>query len=696
MEPIEFLQQSLELRSHAAFFRDRSPCTGIRWEVANGADISEGQVLGNFLFTQQPPVPIVSPMDGVVLRRFEPDGTALDQRPSQLIVLLAPPRVRGEDASWTNIAPLTADTGLLVLAGQPTAKVEDNTIVATWPFSAAPSELTVTITELGAGGERAVTTLRPIALSRRSTPTADEWIATIELPSSAEDRAFCLRTSTGHTLDVGTPDPNTKRAPVATRDAFDRLVELQAFLDQQPDGGRELLKNLLPSADPDQLRADIDAEIEGVPPDARPIWPISIFTKPSVDRNALEQFCAAAGIAKLSVDEVRSTDYQTKEDWKNYATAKGAAWFHVAGGPVDRPLSEEHSLTPNDMTHPVRPGEETNNSISMALFADNGNGLYASRAISQQIASSGLPYAFHLGDVYYGGTESEMSRLFEAPLAPMFDRTELFMITGNHEMYASGTHFKRLITRKAADHPARQRQRAESFRLVGDGFQIIGLDTMFVGWKGGRVRKHDYADAERLALIRGWLHERPNDLNILLTTNHAWDTGDKDTTKLYESLRGTIAGYVDLWFWGNVHYAALFDLWPFNDTGSPTRRMVTSCIGHGGYPFYTQESSPGTLPAPLQCRWLETKSRFYPDQRLRSDVGLNGWCKMTLTREADGWTILLTYIDWLGRERCRARLGRKRDGNQVGSIYFKSVEESEYASTSAPPTWHARPLGSFR
>ena len=502
---------------------------------------------------------------------------------------------------------------------------------------------------------------------------------------------FCLRTSTGHPLDVGTPESTHKRSPVLPRDAFDRLIELQTLLDQQPDGGRELLSNMMPSADPDQLRADIDAEIEGVTPQARPHWPISVIYKPSVDRAALESFCAAAGINKLTVDEVRNTDFQTKEDWKNYATAKGAAWFHVAGGPVDRPPSEELALTPQDMSYAVRPGEMVNNSISMALFADNGNGLYASRGVADQIARSGLPYAFHLGDVYYGGTEQEMSEFFEAPLKPMFDRTELFMITGNHEMYASGTWFKRLISRKAVAHSARQRQRAESFRLCGDGFQIIGLDTMFVNWQGGRIRKDDYADSERLALIRGWLEERPNDLNILLTTNQAWDTGDKKPTRLYESLRSTIAGRVDLWFWGNVHYAALFDLWPFRDTGSPLRRVVTSCIGHGGYPFYTQ-GAPARLPDPLQCRWFETKSRFYPDTRLRTDVGLNGWCKMTLTREADGWNIVLTYIDWIGRERCRARLARKDEGG----IFFKSVEESEIASTGAPPTWHARPLGSYR
>lgn len=689
MEPVEFLQQSLELRSHFSFFRGRSPCSGIRWDVANGAEVSEGQVLGVFLFTNDDPVPILCPMEAVVLRRYEPDGAALHQRPSQLVALLAPPRGRVDDARWRDLAPLEADSARLVLAGSPTAHVEDNRIIATWSFSVAPADFAVSITEVGDGGERAVPTLRPIALERRSTPTSDDWIATIELSASAEDRVFCLRTSAGHALDVGIPEPTHRRSPVLSRDAFDRLSELQALLDQQPDAGRALLSHMMPSADPDQLRADIDAEIEGMTPEVRAIWPFSALSKPRVDRAVLESFCDTAGIGRLTVDEVRNTDFQTKEDWQRYATAKGAAWFHV-GGDVERPLSEELENPSSDMTYAVRAEDVVGGSLSMALFADNGTSLYASRGITNQIAGSGLPYAFHLGDVYYGGSEEEMANYFEAPLKPMFDRTELFMITGNHEMYAGGKWFKRMIHRKAVDHSARQRQRAESFRLCGDGFQIIGLDTMFVNWKGGRIRKDDYADDARLALLRGWLQERPNDLTILLTTNHAWDTGDKDPTRLYRSLRSTIAGRVDLWFWGNVHYAALFDQWPFNDAGSPSRNMVTSCIGHGGYPFYTQ-TSVGRLPAPLQCRWFETKSRFYPESRLRDDVGLNGWCKMTLEREPDGWGILLMYIDWMGRERCRARLGRK-DG---GGIYFKSVEESEIASAGAQPVWHARPLGSY-
>jgi hypothetical protein len=132
-----------------------------------------------------------------------------------------------------------------------------------------------------------------------------------------------------------------------------------------------------------------------------------------------------------------------------------------------------------------------------------------------------------------------------------------------------------------------------------------------------------------------------------------------------------------------VHYAALYEPWAFVDAGSPTRRMITSCIGHGGYPYYTQ-SRVGPLPDGLACRWLETKSRFWPDVSVRPDVGLNGWCRMKLARANDRWSVGLTYVDWVGRDRLHANLVRE-DGR---SVRFEAVEQSELAAVGAEPTWH--------
>ena len=334
----------------------------------------------------------------------------------------------------------------------------------------------------------------------------------------------------------------------------------------------------------------------------------------------------------------------------------------------------------DELTYGLRPGE-FKDSIEAALFADNGNGLQASRAIAKQIVDSNLPYAFHLGDVYYGGAKQEFDDHFEGPLQGMFDRTELFMVTGNHEMFAKGRWFQDMIVRKAQFHN-RQRQSGEMFRLRGAGFQIIGIDTMFVGWNAGRLRLHDRADRAVLDVLETWLVEDPSALTILMTTNEPWDKGSKSFTPLYDSLRETIGGRVDLWFWGNVHYAALYEPWRFAEATTSPRRLVGSCIGHGGYPFYT-EKDIGDLPDGVRCRWLEKNSRFWPETKVRPDVGANGWCRLKLARVGTRWDVAITFVDWVGRERLRAILSRE-DG---GTIELQDVQESAATGVGVPLTW---------
>jgi hypothetical protein len=581
----------------------------------------------------------------------------------------------------------------------PDARVEGNTIVASWSFDAAsaPATFGVTVTEWFAappGQEPAdevpVETSSRIAVDRRDrwqgTLPIVQWVATVPLQDSADGRAFRLRPTAGSRIDVGTPTKVVTR----TRGPEDPVLELKrlrTILDQQPDGGLAILDAILPSSDPLELRVQIDSVL-----DTRAIWPFNSFTTTQVDDDALAAFVAAYKLPPLDHDTVADQHFQTKEDWARYASARGGAWFMI-GGEVDRPLTSEMMDATNrsllelgpDLTTDTRPGELKPDGITVAMFSDNGNGLYASRAIARQVVDSNLPYAFHLGDVYYGGTPEQFQDYFAGPLEPMLDRTELFMLTGNHEMFGKGTEFNRMVRAKAQRASGRQRQRAETFRLRGPGFQMIGLDTMFIGWRDGRMRLHDYADDDALRLLDSWLRERPDDLTILMTTNEAWDFGSRTPTRLYDSLRTTIAGRVDLWFWGNVHYAALYDPWTFADTGSPRRQMITTCIGHGGYPFYTEDYD-GKLPPDVHCRWKETKSRFWPEQRVRPDVGLNGWCRMNLAKANNAWTVTLTYLDWIGRERLRAQLVRP-DGE---SIRFASVQESDIATVGGPPTWNSR------
>ncbi len=565
----------------------------------------------------------------------------------------------------------------------PSFRVDGKTVVASWTFPAtsAPGVFAAAAFDLVNG--EPIDLDGPMRVDRRdgwAGPTAVvTWIVTAT-PRTPSAHPIELRPTAGAAIEV--PPTAASAAPAdRTRGAGDaaestppsprqtQLRSLRALLDQQPDGGRDVLEALQPSADPTELRAAIDAEMGK--PDDRAAWPFSALFPAKVDAAALSAFARDHGLAPISVDDAALQKFQTKEDWESYVFASGAIGF-TCGSKVEPPLWPKLANPAKAMTHDLREGEFAGNTIELALFSDNGNGLHASRSIAKQVVDSGLPYAFHLGDVYYGGSQEEFKNYFEDPLSGMLDRTEFFMIAGNHEMFAKGKYFQEYLLRKAQAHKDRQRQCGEMFRLRGPGFRILGIDTMFVGSDSGRFRLHDYADAAVLRVLDSWLAEDTSDLTILMTTNEAWDKGNRSLTPLYESLRATIAGRVDMWFWGNVHYAALYEPWTFADAGSPLRQLIPSCIGHGGYPFYT-ETTVGDLPEGVDCRWLEKKSRFWPDERIRPDVGANGWCRLKLARVDQRWDVGLRFVDWVGRDRLQARFSRE-DGQ---TIRFVDVQESE-------------------
>lgn len=578
----------------------------------------------------------------------------------------------------------------------PSLRLDGTTLVARWVFASndAPVDFSAAVLDGDTGDPFVVA--RPLVIERRDgwwgpAPIVT-WLVTVSLSSPLSGKLE-LRPSAGTSLHATGSAPAAESPRVravsppsspttADGDPMEAVPAAQAralaaLLQQQPDGGRSILEVLQPSADPDELRARVLAAASETP--TRALWPLK--TKVDVDAQALAAFNAAYD-QDVTTEMASDVSFQTKEDWAKYAFTPGAVAF-VAGGDVNAPAWVSLKKPAVELTHELRPGE-FDQGIELALFSDNGNGRHAALQIARQIVDSQLPYAFHLGDVYYGGSQKELDDYFTKPLQGMFARTELFSLTGNHEMYAKGEYFQQFLRNKAAAHPDRQRQHAEMFRLRGPGFQILGIDSMFVGWNARRLRIHDRADQRVLDVLDSWLEEHPDDLTILMTTNQRWDLGSESLTHLYRSLRRTIAGRVDLWFWGNVHYAALYEPWTFPDTGTPTRSLIGSCIGHGGYPFYT--SKLGALPEHVKCRWLETQSRFWPEQRVRPDVGANGWCKLALAREANGWAVKLTFVDWVGRERLQARMART-DGT---SLRMLTVLESKLSQVGAQPTWMIR------
>jgi hypothetical protein len=234
----------------------------------------------------------------------------------------------------------------------------------------------------------------------------------------------------------------------------------------------------------------------------------------------------------------------------------------------------------------------------------------------------------------------------------------LYAMNANHEMDSHGIPYLEFLATKKALGPATghaaQPQETSYFSLVNDAYQVVGIDTAFHG--NGRYKNDE---------LRSWLRDRleagrdAGRTTILLSQNEPYGPSGGDSVAarelrdLYKKDLSAFVneGLVHAWFWGDEHYAALYE--PNDDVP-----FVGSCIGHGGYPYGRMQidAHPDDV---TRVVWAETEARFPEDTGQRQDRGNNGFCMLRL--RADG--IRLEYWDWLLRKRHQVDL--QRDGNRL-------------------------------
>jgi hypothetical protein len=429
--------------------------------------------------------------------------------------------------------------------------------------------------------------------------------------------------------------------------------ELEEALNSDPEGTLAGARKLL---DENLTEAELRARIEG----ARMALRSPETAVPAIE--AVSAHLAAANplpdgftfegmdLTEIPIDPGDSK-FESSGDWLGWMVGAGPFLLTSASKAKFRwHNSPEHAGS--GFTYPLdEPGAAP---LRVALVSDFGTGRYHSRYIAKQLRAQAFPCAFHLGDVYYAGRRSEFEDYFAAPLDPILGHTQLFALNSNHEMYSGGRPFFEFMDRRRASHPGMQKQEGSYFCLRSSKFQIVGIDTAY----------HSHGRHKEPALLE-WLAKTLSEgkdegrANILLSADHPYKYESDDLTQLLrKDLRQIVDDrLVDLWFWGNTHYCALYDR-------GPATQFVGSCIGHGGYPYERQKVGKKT-PAPM--RFLETAARFPDWTGLRKDRGNNGYCVMSLA--ADG-SVGLSYVDWMGRPRCEATLARSAAD---GSLQLTSV-----------------------
>jgi hypothetical protein len=280
--------------------------------------------------------------------------------------------------------------------------------------------------------------------------------------------------------------------------------------------------------------------------------------------------------------------------------------------------------------------------VKVALMADFGTGSYHSRFIARQLAAHRYPYVFHLGDVYYGGTQREFDDRYAEPLEQVLQaKSRLFSLPENHELYGEGKAYLAFLERERA--AGRIDQEGSYFCLRFPEHQFIGVD---VNWNGRQKFRHPPSQAWLTKVLR----EGRGRTTILLTGSGPYVYGQSGSKGLLEDMTPwSEQGHFHMWFWGDNHYCALFE------RDADKANFFGSCIGHAGYPGGRRKLGSKTFMQPI---WVETEPRFPTDSGLRQDMGNNGWLEMTLL---DGGGVELLYVDWLACKRFQIRFQREND-----------------------------------
>lgn len=299
--------------------------------------------------------------------------------------------------------------------------------------------------------------------------------------------------------------------------------------------------------------------------------------------------------------------------------------------------------------------------LPVALFSDFGNGLYHASYIAKTLVEDLYPYAFHLGDVYYGGTASQFRKYYYQPLNPLLANTRLFSLLENHEMDSGAKYYFKCLRQIRDEHPGFQQQEGSYFCVRIGKHQLIGLDVNYVA--------QQRLDPEKQFDQKEWLKARLQEgrdnrlTTILLTGGGPYRYDRSDLTDLYKiDLFDLLTDDepVDIWFWGHHHYCAFFDR-----DGDQTP-FLGSCIGHGGYPYSIKKHPDHHVP---KIRWMEEAPRFPEWTGHRQDRGNNGFCKLLLLPDGG---LDLNYIDWMRNLRCKTELRRR-----PGDLFLSIVGEPE-------------------
>ena len=263
------------------------------------------------------------------------------------------------------------------------------------------------------------------------------------------------------------------------------------------------------------------------------------------------------------------------------------------------------------------------NDVVLAIAGDWGTGPFERNApatlVAAVIGKIAPDYSFHLGDVYYAGTQSEEKNNMQAwP----HGKSGAFTLNSNHEMYSGAKAYFAELER----HFPRQ-QNTSYFALQNDHWLVIGLDSAYAS-----DPLNLYMDGKLNRAQIDWLRGLPKDKAVIVMSHHQpYDIDGNKSTELYTQVVAALGSVPAYWYWGHLHNSIWYQ---------PKAGMHGRCAGHGSIPYGVASELGGKA----NVVWYETQKagdRNYPERVL------NGCMKVVLS----GDTITEQFIGEDGSAR---------------------------------------------
>jgi hypothetical protein len=298
--------------------------------------------------------------------------------------------------------------------------------------------------------------------------------------------------------------------------------------------------------------------------------------------------------------------------------------------------------------------------VKISVAGDWGTGTDEAKQVAAAIERAESDFTIHLGDVYYVGDSNEVRENFlgeqTSPYRPVkwpMGAKGSFALNGNHEMYAEGNGYWRMILPrmglKQRDGEWGAGQWASFFCLENKHWRIIGLDTAYHSTKFDWTK---VPGVKRLKWLRkgewfkpkcnipqpllDWLQSSVNPegdkRGLILLSHHGPHSCFEAWYQIPSQQLAKIIRRPVLWFWGHEHRFTIYDKFSVDQGLEAYGR----CIGHAGMPV-----ERGHAPDIHDCRWLAYDNRRYPSDEKNIDVGFNGFADFSF----NGPALHVAYYD---------------------------------------------------